>query len=61
MTYLLTGQESPVQRLILLILLSERQCRRRFGHFVTEIKGVRSIEILRRLVRICRAPKTRIE
>ena len=42
--YLRHRQEPPAQRLVLRIVLAERQRRDGFGHFITQIERMRRIE-----------------
>ena len=47
MALLRTGQKSPVERFVLPVIFRQRQGRDRFGHFVSEIKGMARVEVPR--------------
>ena len=43
----LASQKSPVERLVLLILFAQRSRGRGLAHFVTQIEGMRGVQIFR--------------
>ena len=50
-------QKAPIERLVLAILLVERERGRGFAHFVAQIKGVRRIEVLRQFAPLAALPQ----
>ena len=46
-------QETPIQRLVLVVLFTQMQRRHRFAHFKAKIKRMRRIDIARPAIHQC--------
>src|SRR5262245_10620712 len=61
MAFFCRRQITPVEGFVLAIFLAERQSDCGFGHFVAEIKSVRGIDVVGRLMRVGRTTEAGTE